>query len=42
MPQDADIVADTSNLTPEETAQQIFLHLERMGFIGADANGYPS
>lgn len=35
-PQDADIVADTSNLTPEEAAQQIFLHLQRMGFIGAN------
>jgi sulfate adenylyltransferase len=39
IPQDADIVADTSNLTPEETAQQIFLHLERVGFIGADTAG---
>jgi hypothetical protein len=26
---------DTSDLTPEEAAQEIFLHLERQGFIGA-------
>lgn len=38
MPCDADIIADTSNMTPEETAQQIFLHLEAMGFIGVGAD----
>lgn len=37
VPQDAEIALDTSDLTPEEAAQQIFLHLERMGFIGANS-----
>jgi sulfate adenylyltransferase len=40
VPQDADIVVDTSDLTPEEAAEQIFLHLQRMAFIrpnGSDA-----
>jgi sulfate adenylyltransferase len=36
IPTDAEIVVDTSNLTPEEAAQHIFLHLQHMGFIGAD------
>ena len=36
IPQDAEIVADTTNFTPEETALQIFLHLQHMGFIGAN------
>ena len=36
-PEDADIAADTSTLSPEEAAQQIFLHLQRMGFISADS-----
>ena len=35
-PTDADVVADTCDLTPEEVAQEIFLHLEREGFIGAN------
>ena len=26
---------DTSDVSPEEAAQQIILHLEREGFIGA-------
>ncbi len=34
-PTDADVVIDTSDLTPEEAAQEIFLHLERQGYIGA-------
>lgn len=34
-PDDAAVVIDTSELTPEEAAQEIFLHLEREGFIGA-------
>src|SRR5208282_88754 len=36
-PTDADVVADTRDLSPEEVAQEIFLHLEREGFIGASA-----
>ncbi|MGH2795025.1 MAG: bifunctional sulfate adenylyltransferase/adenylylsulfate kinase [Actinomycetota bacterium] len=34
-PIDADITIDTTELTPEEAAQQIILHLEREGFIGS-------
>ncbi|MEZ5333676.1 MAG: bifunctional sulfate adenylyltransferase/adenylylsulfate kinase [Thermoanaerobaculia bacterium] len=34
-PSDADVVIDTTDVTPEEAAQQIILHLEREGFIGA-------
>ena len=35
VPQDAEIVLDTVNLTPEESAQQIILVLEKEGYIGA-------
>jgi sulfate adenylyltransferase len=35
-PADADILIDTTAVTPEEAAQQIILHLEREGFIGAE------
>ena len=34
VPSDAEVVLDTSDLTPEEAAQEIFLHLEGEGFIG--------
>ena len=33
-PNDADVVLDTSNLVPEEAAQEILLHLEREGYVG--------
>lgn len=33
-PTDAEVVIDTNEMTPEESAQEIFLHLEREGFIG--------
>jgi sulfate adenylyltransferase len=33
-PKDAEVVIDTAQLTPEEAAQEIILHLEREGFIG--------
>src|SRR5690242_1820586 len=33
-PQDAEVVIDTGDLSPEEAAQAIILHLEREGFIG--------
>jgi sulfate adenylyltransferase len=36
VPVDADVTIDTANLTPEEAAQEIILHLEREGFIGAN------
>ena len=35
-PTDADVVINTSDLSPEEAAQEIILHLERHGFIGAN------
>jgi sulfate adenylyltransferase len=34
-PSDAELVIDTTSLTPAEAAQQIILHLEREGFVGA-------
>lgn len=34
-PTDAEVVIDTTDLSPEECAQEIFLHLERQGFVGA-------
>ena len=34
-PADADVVIDTTNVSPDEAAQQIILHLEREGYIGA-------
>ena len=34
-PHDAELVIDTTQLEPEEAAQEIILHLEREGFIGA-------
>ncbi len=37
-PADADVVIDTGDLSPEEAAQEIFLHLEREGFIGVNNN----
>jgi sulfate adenylyltransferase len=38
-PTDADVVIDTSDLTPEEAAQEVFLHLEREGYIGPSGEG---
>ena len=34
-PKDAEVVINTADLTPEESAQEIILHLEREGFFGA-------
>ena len=39
-PKDADVVINTAELSPEEAAQEIILHLEREGFIGV--NGHPA
>jgi len=33
-PTDSDVSIDTSDVTPEEAAQEVFLHLEREGYIG--------
>jgi len=35
-PKDAEVVINTTDLTPEEAAQEIILHLEREGFIGVN------
>ena len=34
VPQDAEVQIDTTDLTPEEAAQEVFLHLQGQGFIG--------
>jgi sulfate adenylyltransferase len=34
-PDDAAVVIDTTDLTPEEAAQEVFLHVEHEGYIGA-------
>ena len=36
-PEDAEVVIDTAELSAEEAAQEIILHLEREGFIGVGA-----
>ena len=33
-PEDADLILDTVDVTPEECAQQVILHLEKEGYIG--------
>jgi len=33
-PEDADLVIDTTEMTPEECAQEAFLYLEKQGYIG--------
>lgn len=35
-PGKAEVVIDTTNSTPEEAANQIFVYLEREGFIGGN------
>jgi sulfate adenylyltransferase len=39
-PTDAEVVINTAELSAEEAAQEIILHLERQGFIGV--NGEPA
>jgi sulfate adenylyltransferase len=34
IPVDADLIVDTTGVTPAEAAQQIILHLEHGGYIG--------
>ena len=34
-PEDADLSLDTTELSPTEAAQEIVLHLEKLGYIGA-------
>ena len=35
-PEDADLVLLSTELSPEQAAQEILLHLEREGYVGAD------
>jgi sulfate adenylyltransferase len=35
-PEDADVIIQTDEATPEEAAQQILLHLEREGYLAGD------
>ena len=35
-PNDAEVVINTADLSPEEAAQEIILHLEREGFVGVN------
>jgi sulfate adenylyltransferase len=37
-PGDADVVLDTTDTSPEEAAQEVLLHLERLGYIGSGAD----
>jgi sulfate adenylyltransferase len=36
-PADADVVIDTSDVTPEEAVREVLLHLEREGYVTSDA-----
>jgi sulfate adenylyltransferase len=38
-PTDAEVTINTADLSPEEAAQEIILHLEREGFVGVSNNG---
>jgi sulfate adenylyltransferase len=38
VPNDADVTIDTTQLTAEEAAQQIILHLESEGYVGAEGS----
>jgi len=38
-PEDAEVVIDSGELSPEEAAQQILLYLEGQGFVGARVEG---
>ena len=39
VPNDAEVVIDTTDLVPEEAVQEIILHLRRQGYIGANGKG---
>lgn len=38
VPKNAEVVIDTSVMSPEEAAQEVFLHLERQGYIGVNGD----
>ncbi len=37
-PEDAEIVLDTTELTPEQSAQEVLLYLEREGYVGVETD----
>jgi sulfate adenylyltransferase len=37
-PTNAEVVINTADLSPEEAAQEIILHLEQQGFIGVNGS----
>ncbi|MEE8412851.1 MAG: adenylyl-sulfate kinase, partial [Acidobacteriota bacterium] len=37
-PEDAEIVLDTTQLTPEQAAQEVLLYLEREGYVGVETS----
>ena len=39
VPADADLEIDTTDITPEEAANMVILHLEKVGFISLKTNG---
>jgi len=39
VPEDADLTIDTTDISPEESANMVVLHLEHLGYIGAKRNG---
>ena len=39
VPEDADLTIDTSDITPEEAANMVILHLEHVGYIGGKGAG---
>jgi len=39
VPEDADLTIDTTDISPEEAANMVVLHLEHLGYIGAKRNG---
>ena len=41
-PTDAEVTVNTGELSPEEAAQEIILHLEREGFVGINGGGSDS
>jgi len=41
-PTDAEVTVDTAELSPEEAAQEIILHLEREGFVGINGSASDS
>jgi len=41
-PRDAEVVIDTTVMSPEEAAQEVFLHLVRQGYVGLNGGNHSS